>query len=179
MPLLNRGGRLSITPSTSRISLQRGISPLARAELTPQHSRPTEQLHVSSDEHDDGDDDDDELPPYPGIVNVDSVLDQVRETLQNSNFASRQASNSSFSDSNSSDGNHRRIVTVQRGSQASATVRDESGAIHTRLEPNRNSSTSLQSFGDSGHEHDNPWVPSKVVGMASPGGQLRAVESVV
>ena len=170
---------LGTSPSTSRISLQRSISPLARAELTPQHSRPVEQLHVSSDEHDDGDDDDDELPPYPGIVNIDSVLDQVRETLQNSSFASRQASNRSFSDSNSSDGNHSRTVNVQRGSRASVTVRDESGAIHTRLEPNRNSATSLQSFGDSAHEHDNPWVPSKVVRMASPGGQLRAVESVV
>ena len=178
MPLLNTRRTLSTSPSTSRVSLQRGISPLARAELTSQHSRPAD--HLSSDEHDAGDDDDDdELPPYPGIVNVDSVLDQVRETLHNSSFATRQASNRSLSDSNSSEGNRSRAVNVQRGSQASVTVRDDTGAIQTRLEPNRNSSTSLQSDGGNTHGPDNPWVPSKAVRMASPGGPLRSVESVV
>ena len=132
---------------------------------------------MSSDEHDDVDDD--ELPPYPGIMNVDLVLDQVRETLQQGRFASRQASNPSLSNGNSSNGNHNRTANGQRDSQASVAVRDHSGVIETRLEPNRNSAASVQSFGNNTHGHTNPWVASNVPRTAVPGGTLRSVESVV
>ena len=177
MPLLNTRRGISTPQSTSRISLQRGISPLARAELTPQHSRHAD--HASSDEHDDGDNDD-ELPPYPGIINVDSVLDQVRETLEHRRFASSHASNPSLSDSNSSQGsNTRPAANVNRGSRASCTVVDNRGCTQTRLEPNRNSLASLQSCGNSSHGHADPWVSSKVPRVTTVGGASRSIESDV
>lgn len=176
MPVLNIRRGISTPHSTSRVSLQRGISPLARTELTPQLSRQAD--HVSSDaEHDD--DDDDELPPYPGIVNVDSVLDQVRETLEHSRFATRQSSNPSLSDSNSSDGDQCRTANTQRGSHASCTVRDNAGVIQTRLEANRNLVTSVQSLGRVAHGQDNPWVPSKFPRMGTSTGNVRSIESEV
>ena len=171
MPLFNTRRGISTPQSTSRVSLQRGISPLARAELTPQHSRHAD--HLSSDDHDD---DDEELPPYPGITNVDSVLDQVRETLELSRLGTRRPS---LSDSNSSNNSHSRAVNVHRGPQGSRIVMDNVGGIQTRLETNINSMTSLQSVGNTTNSQDNPWVFSKVPRMATPVGTLRSIESDV
>lgn len=181
MPLLNlRRSGPSSPHSTSRVSLQRGISPLARAELTPQHSRQAD--HASSDEHDNEEVDDDELPPYPGLTNVDSVLDQVRETLQHRRFAPRQASNPSLSDSNSVNSNQTRTESARRGSQTSVSGRDNSGRIETRLSPNRNSlrSDSVQSFeNNTGQGDANPWVSLKTPKIAAPVAMQRSMESVV
>lgn len=190
MPLFNprRGTSSNTTPqSTPRVSMQRDISPLARAELTPQHSRHAD--HLSSDEHDD-DDDDDELPPYPGIMgdtsrgtympinmNIDSVLDQVRETLEQRRFAPRQESNPSLSDINSCNSDHSGAVNVQSSSLASSSIVDNAGLSQARVEPNRNSITSIPSVGDNGH--NNPWVSSKVPREVRYGGTLRSVESDV
>lgn len=174
MPPLNTRQGFSSPQSTFRVSLQRGISPLARVELTPQHSRHAD--HMSSDEHDD---DEEGLPPYPGIMNVDSVLDQVRETSQQGRFASRQASNPSLSNSNSLNANHNRTANGQRDSRASVIVRDRSGVVETRLGPNRNTAASVQSLDNNTHGHTNPWVASKVPRPAVPGGTLRSLESVV
>lgn len=173
MPLLNTWRGSSTPPSTSRVSLQRGISPLARAELTPQHSRPAD--HLSSDEQD-GDEDDEELPPYPGIVNVASVLNQVRETLELSRLATRQTSNPSLSESsNSSDSNDNRTVGGQRRPRDTrAVVMDNTGDVQTSLEPNR-----VQSGDNNSGGLGNPWVSSKVARVAAPGRTLRSIESDV
>lgn len=173
MPLLNTWRGSSTPPSTSRVSLQRGISPLARAELTPQHSQPAD--HLSSDEQD-GDEDDEELPPYPGIVNVASVLNQVRETLEHSRLATRQTSNPSLSDSsNSSDSNDNRTVGGQRRPRDTrAVVMDNTGDVQTSLEPNR-----VQSGDNNSGGLGNPWVSSKVARVAAPGRTLRSIESDV
>ena len=179
MPLFNprRLGQ-STSHTASRVSLQRGVSPLARAECTPQISRQTD--HVSTDElNNSGEDEDDELPPYPGTRSVDSVLDQVRETLQYSGFASSQASNPSLSDNTSVDGNQTRIVIEDRGSQASVTLRENSGVIETTIASNRNSATSVQTLENTTQEHANPWVSSISPRIAAPPSVLRSVESVV
>lgn len=173
--------------STPRVSMQRGISPLARAELTPQHSRHTD--HLSSDESDN--DDDDELPPYPGILgdttrgncmphnaNIDSVLDQVRETLEQRRFVPRRESHPSLSDSNSPDSNHHdAAVNIQRGSLASSSIVGNAGLGQARVEANRNSILSIPSVGDSGYV--NPWVSHKVPTEVRSTGNLRSVESDV
>lgn len=178
MPLFNARRLGQSTPhSASRVSLQRGVSPLARAEFTPQISRQTD--HVSTDELNSEEGDDDELPPYPGTRNVDSVLDQVRETLQHNAFASRQASNPSLSDSTSVDGSQTRSANVHRDSRASVTVRDNSGVIETTLAPNRNSVASVQTLENTTQEHANPWVSSKLPTIVAPASALRSVESVV
>ena len=184
----HRGTSSQTTPqSTPRVSMQRGISPLARAELTPQHSRHAD--HLSSDETDN--DDDDELPPYPGIMgdttrgnitpcnaNIDSVLDQVRETLEQRRFVPRQESNPSLSDSNSSESNHNNAaVNIQRGSLASSSIVGNAGLGQARVEANRNSNVSIPSVGDSGYV--NPWVFHKVPQEVRSTGNLRSVESDV
>lgn len=179
MPLFNprRLGQ-STSHTASRVSLQRGVSPLARAEFTPQISRQTD--HVSTDElNNSGEDEDDELPPYPGTRSVDSVLDQVRETLQYSGFASGQASNPSLSDNTSVDGNQTRIAIEDRGSQASVTLKENSGVIETTIASNRNSATSVQTLENTTQEHANPWVSSISPRIAAPPSVLRSVESVV
>lgn len=190
MPLFgpHRGTSSHSTPqSTPRVSIHRGISPLARAELTPQHSRNAD--HISSDEHDD--DNDDELPPYPGIMgdntngdcmprntHIDSVLDQVRETLEQRRFVPRQESNHSLSDSNSSGSNHRdAAVNIQRGSLTSSSTVGNAGPGQARVEVNRNSIVSIPSVGDSGYV--NPWVSHKAVRDVRSAGTLRSVESDV
>lgn len=188
MPLFNsrRGTSSRTTPqSTPRVSIQRGISPLARAELTPQHSRNAD--HLSSDEHDDRDD---ELPPYPGIMgdtargnymplnmNIDSVLDRVRETLEQRRFVPRQGSNPSLSDNSSSDSNQNGAVNVQSGSLVASRIIDNTGRTQARVEANRNSISSMPSVSDSGHI--NPWVSCKVPQEDRPEGTLRSIESVV
>ncbi|KAL9985244.1 hypothetical protein ACROYT_G007621 [Oculina patagonica] len=189
MPLFNsRLGTASHTtpPRTPRVSIQRGISPLARAELTPQHSRHAD--HLSSDEHDDNDDD--ELPPYPGIMgdtargnymllnmNIDSVLDQVRETLEQRRFVPRQRSHPSLSDNDSSDTNHNGAVNDQSGSLSSSRIIDNAGVSQARVEANRNSISSMPSVGDNGHI--NPWVSNKFPQDGRSGGTLRSIESDV
>lgn len=175
----------STRQSTSRASLQRGISPLARAELTPQHSRNAD--HLSSDEADD--DNDDELPPYPGIMgdttsgncmpcnaNIDSVLDQVRETLEQGTFVPRQGSNHSLSDSNSSGSNYH-STNIQNGSLALSTTVDNTGPGQERVEANTNSIFSIPSVGGSGYV--NPWVSHKALRDVRSTGTLRSVESDV
>lgn len=191
MPFLgpHRGTSSHSTPqSTPRVSIQRGISPLARAELTPQHSRNADRL--SSDEHDD-DDDDDELPPYPGIMedttngnrmpcnaHIDSVLDQVRETLEQRRFVPRQESNHSLSDSNSSGSNHPGTdVNIQRGSLASSSTVCNPGSVQARVESNGNSIVSIPSVSDSGYV--NPWVSNKALRDVRSTGTLRSIESDV
>lgn len=183
MPLFNpRQGTSSTSQSTPRASTQRGISPLARAELTPQQSRQTDYL--SSDD----DDDDDELPPYPGItgettrgnytavnMDIDSVLDQVRETLEQRRFARRQGSNPSLSENNSLHSNVSGAVNAQSGSLVSSGVENNSGLIQERTEPNR---TSITSSVDS-NGYINPWVSSKAPRGNRYGGTLRSVESDV
>ena len=178
MPLFNarRLGQ-STSHSASRVSLQRGVSPLARAEFIPQISRQTD--HVSTDKLNSEEDDDDELPPYPATRSVDSVLDQVRETLQYSGFASRQASNPSLSDNTSVDGNQTRIAIEERGSQASLTLRENSGVIETTIASNRDSAASVQTLENTTQEHANPWVSSNLPRIAAPASVLRSVESVV
>ena len=190
MPLFlpHQGASSHSTPqNTPRVSIQRGISPLARAELTPQHSRNAD--HLSSDEHDD--DDDDELPPYPGIIgdtasgncipgnaNIDSVLDQVRETLEQRRFVPRQGSNHSLSDSNSSGCNHPdAAVNSQTGSLALSSAVDNAGCGQARVEGNRNSIVSIPSVGDSGYV--NPWVSHQALRDVRSTGTLRSVESDV
>lgn len=189
MPLFNplRGSSGHSTPQrTPRVSIQRGISPLARAELTPQHSR--QEDHVSADEHDD--DDDEELPPYPGIMrdnargnymplnmNTDSVLDQVRETLEQRSFVPRQQSNPSLSDDSSSDSNHDGAVNVPIGSLSSSRIMDNTGLSQAGVEANRNSISSMPSVGNSGHV--NPWVSHEFPREGRYGGTLRSIESDV
>lgn len=190
MPLFgpHRGTSSHSTPqSTPRVSIHRGISPLARAELTPQHSCNAD--HISSDEHDD--DNDDELPPYPGIMgdntngdcmprntHIDSVLDQVRETLEQRRFVPWQESNHSLSDSNSSGSNHRdAAVNIQRGSLTSSSTVGNAGPGQARVEVNRNSIVSIPSVGDSGYV--NPWVSHKAIRDVRSAGTLRSVESDV
>lgn len=189
MPLFNsRLGMASHTtpPRTPRVSIQRGISPLARAEWTPQHSRHAD--HLSSDEH--NDDEDDELPPYPGIMgdtargnymplnmNIDSVLDQVRETLEQRRFVPLQGSHPSSSDNDSSDSNHNGAVNDESGSLSSSRIIDNAGLSQARVEANRNSISSMPSVGDNGHI--NPWVSYKVPQDGRSGGTLRSIESDV
>ena len=190
MPFLgpHRGTSSHSTPqSTPRVSIQRGISPLARTELTPQHSRNAD--HLSSDEH--NDDDDDELPPYPGIMgdttngncmprnaHIDSVLDQVRETLEQRRFVPRQESNHSLSDSNSSGSNHHgTAVNIHRGSLASSNTVGNLGSVQAPVESNRNSIVSIPSVGDSGYV--NPWVSHKALRDVRSTGTFRSVESDV
>lgn len=167
--------------------MQRGISPLARAELTPQQSRQAD--HLSSDEHDD-DDDDDELPPYPGIagqptrgdytalsMDVDSVLDQVRETLEQRRFTLRNGSNPSLSDNNSLLSHTSVTVNAQRSSLPLSGGLNNLGPLQERTEPSRTPNTSISSVDGNGYA--NPWVSSKIPRGNRYGGILRSIESDV
>ncbi|XP_022783643.1 uncharacterized protein LOC111324362 [Stylophora pistillata] len=188
MPLFNPRPRPSSSlQSTLSVSIQRGISPLARAELTPQQSRQAD--HLSSDEHDD-DDDDDELPPYPGItgqptrgdytalsMDVDSVLDQVRETLEQRRFTLRRGSNPSLSDNNSVHSRVSGTVNAQSGSLPFSGVVNNSGPLQERTEPNITPNTSLSSV--DGNGYINPWISSKIPRGNRYGGILRSIESDV
>lgn len=188
MPLFNPRQRPSSSlQSTLSFSMQRGISPLARAELTPQQSRQAD--HLSSDEHDD-DDDDDELPPYPGItgqptrgdytalsMDVDSVLDQVRETLEQRRFTLRNGSNPSLSDNNSVRSHTSETVNAQRSSLPLSGGLNNLGPLQERTEPSRTPNTSISSVDGNGYA--NPWVSSKIPRGNRYGGILRSIESDV
>ena len=152
----------SIPGSSAGVSLQRGISPLARAELTPQHSRQAD--HQSSGE------DEEDPPPYPGNTedtsgrthmpgNVDSVLDQVREALESQRH-SEARDNGISSDS---DERERASGNLLTNSNTLSSVAGNTGPSDASLEVANNPTSSGPGSGHGAQSNNliNPWVVAK------------------